>query len=239
MRVIDSHTEGEPTRLVVAGGPNLGSEPLAECRSIFSERHDGFWILDRAMVVKLAVSGIGTRRLQDRSQWMIRPVPCSSPRSIDEPGRPGAVPWSFPRLLVGMERHGSLGEIIERLAGRVDLIVVPACRERQKLGEPVSEPWRLARDMDSARLEPGGLSQKARLLIEPDVSQDDPAGFGATEVLDNGPTHVAILHDGLIDLPALRQANNVPAQVRHFEASTHEIEEVEIEVLGTQTVPTE
>jgi len=30
IRVIDSHTGGEPTRLVVAGGPDLGTGPLAE-----------------------------------------------------------------------------------------------------------------------------------------------------------------------------------------------------------------
>jgi 4-hydroxyproline epimerase len=42
MRVIDSHTEGEPTRLVVAGGPDLGSGPLVERRRIFAERYDGF-----------------------------------------------------------------------------------------------------------------------------------------------------------------------------------------------------
>lgn len=41
MRIIDSHTEGEPTRLVVSGGPDLGSGPLAERRRIFAERHDG------------------------------------------------------------------------------------------------------------------------------------------------------------------------------------------------------
>ena len=40
MHVIDSHTEGEPTRLVVAGGPDLGSGPLAERRRCFAERHD-------------------------------------------------------------------------------------------------------------------------------------------------------------------------------------------------------
>ena len=28
--VIDSHTGGEPTRLVMAGGPNLGDGPLAD-----------------------------------------------------------------------------------------------------------------------------------------------------------------------------------------------------------------
>ena len=30
MRVIDSHTEGEPTRVVVEGGPDLGTGPLSE-----------------------------------------------------------------------------------------------------------------------------------------------------------------------------------------------------------------
>lgn len=40
MRVIDSHTEGEPTRLVIAGGPDLGSGPLSGRRRILAERHD-------------------------------------------------------------------------------------------------------------------------------------------------------------------------------------------------------
>ena len=42
VRVIDSHTEGEPTRLIVDGGPDLGGGPLSEQRQIFAERHDGF-----------------------------------------------------------------------------------------------------------------------------------------------------------------------------------------------------
>jgi 4-hydroxyproline epimerase len=40
MRVIDSHTEGEPTRLIVEGGPDLGTGPLAERRKRFAERFD-------------------------------------------------------------------------------------------------------------------------------------------------------------------------------------------------------
>jgi 4-hydroxyproline epimerase len=35
--IIDSHTGGEPTRLIMAGGPELGSGPLAERRRIFAE----------------------------------------------------------------------------------------------------------------------------------------------------------------------------------------------------------
>ena len=42
MRVIDSHTEGEPTRLIVEGGPDLGSGLLSERRRIFAESSDGF-----------------------------------------------------------------------------------------------------------------------------------------------------------------------------------------------------
>lgn len=39
--VIDSHTGGEPTRLVIDGGPDLGTGPLAERARIFRERFDG------------------------------------------------------------------------------------------------------------------------------------------------------------------------------------------------------
>jgi proline racemase len=40
--VIDSHTGCEPTRVVVSGGPELGSGPVAERLKAFRERHDRF-----------------------------------------------------------------------------------------------------------------------------------------------------------------------------------------------------
>lgn len=40
MRVIDSHTEGEPTRVIVDGGPDLGCGPLAERRARFAREFD-------------------------------------------------------------------------------------------------------------------------------------------------------------------------------------------------------
>jgi 4-hydroxyproline epimerase len=40
--VIDSHTGGEPTRLVVTGGPDLGSGPLRERLERFRREHDDF-----------------------------------------------------------------------------------------------------------------------------------------------------------------------------------------------------
>jgi 4-hydroxyproline epimerase len=40
IRVIDSHTGGEPTRLVIEGGPDIGSGPLSERVRRFSEQFD-------------------------------------------------------------------------------------------------------------------------------------------------------------------------------------------------------
>src|SRR5688572_19540801 len=42
IQVIDSHTGGEPTRVVVAGGPDLGGGPLADRAKVFRERFDTF-----------------------------------------------------------------------------------------------------------------------------------------------------------------------------------------------------
>ncbi len=42
IQVIDSHTGGEPTRIVVAGGPDLGRGTVGEKLKIFRERHDQF-----------------------------------------------------------------------------------------------------------------------------------------------------------------------------------------------------
>ncbi len=42
VRVIDSHTAGEPTRVVIDGGPDLGDGPLAERLARFKAEHDDF-----------------------------------------------------------------------------------------------------------------------------------------------------------------------------------------------------
>jgi 4-hydroxyproline epimerase len=42
VRVIDSHTGGEPTRVVLSGGPDLGTGPLAERLERFRSQHDNF-----------------------------------------------------------------------------------------------------------------------------------------------------------------------------------------------------
>lgn len=48
IKVIDSHTGGEPTRIVIGGGPDLGQRSLAEKREILRDRFDTF----RTAVVK-------------------------------------------------------------------------------------------------------------------------------------------------------------------------------------------
>jgi 4-hydroxyproline epimerase len=40
LQVIDSHTGGEPTRVVMSGGPDLGTGNLAERLQLFREHHD-------------------------------------------------------------------------------------------------------------------------------------------------------------------------------------------------------
>jgi 4-hydroxyproline epimerase len=42
VRVVDSHTGGEPTRVVLEGGPELATGPLAERRARFTADHDRF-----------------------------------------------------------------------------------------------------------------------------------------------------------------------------------------------------
>ena len=42
VRVVDSHTEGEPTRVVLEGAPDLGAGTATERARVFRERHGGF-----------------------------------------------------------------------------------------------------------------------------------------------------------------------------------------------------
>src|SRR5262245_14420330 len=42
VQVIDSHTEGEPTRVVIDGGPDLGSGSVANQLRVFREKFDWF-----------------------------------------------------------------------------------------------------------------------------------------------------------------------------------------------------
>ncbi|MCZ8073614.1 MAG: proline racemase family protein, partial [Paucibacter sp.] len=42
MRIIDSHTGGEPTRILIDGGPDLGRGSMAERLTRLREQHDAW-----------------------------------------------------------------------------------------------------------------------------------------------------------------------------------------------------
>ena len=42
VQIIDSHTGGEPTRVVISGAPNLGSGSIADQLEVFRTQHDRF-----------------------------------------------------------------------------------------------------------------------------------------------------------------------------------------------------
>jgi 4-hydroxyproline epimerase len=42
VQIIDSHTGGEPTRVVISGGPELGTGSAAEQAKVFKAKHDAF-----------------------------------------------------------------------------------------------------------------------------------------------------------------------------------------------------
>ena len=42
IQIVDSHTGGEPTRLVIAGGPDLGEGPVADRLKLLGAKHDEF-----------------------------------------------------------------------------------------------------------------------------------------------------------------------------------------------------
>jgi len=42
LQVVDSHTGGEPTRIIIGGGPDLGTGPLSERLQLLRDRYDGY-----------------------------------------------------------------------------------------------------------------------------------------------------------------------------------------------------
>jgi len=91
IRVVDSHTGGEPTRVVVEGGPDLGRGALEERRALLRDRYDAY----RAAVVNEprgsdAVVGA----------WLVPPV---------DPGCAAGVIYFNNAGYLGMCGHGTIG----------------------------------------------------------------------------------------------------------------------------------
>ena len=76
LQVVDSHTGGEPTRIIIAGGPDLGRGPLSERLLALRERHDVY----RSAVISPLQDALRDgdrdqlRQLRKRVQELLTPV---------------------------------------------------------------------------------------------------------------------------------------------------------------------
>lgn len=120
VRVIDSHTEGEPTRTVLAGGPDLGHGPLADRRDRFRREFDWF---RRALVTEPRGSAVAVGALL---------VPPVDPRSVT-----GVIFFNNVGYL-GMCGHGTIGILVSlahvsRLTPGPQLVETPVGTVRAEL----------------------------------------------------------------------------------------------------------
>lgn len=92
--VIDSHTAGEPTRCVLAGGPDFGTGPLAERLEVLRTRYD---YLRSAILCEPRGSDVVV------GAWILRP---------DEPECAAAVIFFNNSGYLGMCGHGTIGVAI-------------------------------------------------------------------------------------------------------------------------------
>jgi 4-hydroxyproline epimerase len=147
VRVIDSHTGGEPTRIVLEGGPDLGDGPLAQRRERLREEHDGF----RTAVVseprgwQAVVGGILCRPLERGSAAAVI--------FFDNAGMLGMCGHGTIGLLATLAHVGSIGPGLHHIEtpvgvvaatlhedGRVTVVNVPSRRKAR--GVEVEVPGR-------------------------------------------------------------------------------------------------
>ena len=180
---IDSHTAGEPTRVIVAGGPDLGSGPLAERVERFRSEFDRF----RRMVI-----------LEPRgSEALVGALLCEP----DDPGCQFGVIFFNNRGYLGMCGHGTIGLAatlahlgrIEQGVFRLDTPVGPV-EVDSSVGEQRVDPQRALLPVPSAGLvrcsrgrTAGGRHRLGRQLVLP--------RRGVTHPADRGPHPRAIARD--------------------------------------------
>ena len=91
IRIVDSHTGGEPTRVVVVGGPDLGTGPLSERLALLRDRYDEF----RSAVVN---EPRGSDAIV--GAWLVRPT---------DPSCVAGVIYFNNAGYLGMCGHGTIG----------------------------------------------------------------------------------------------------------------------------------
>jgi 4-hydroxyproline epimerase len=102
IRIVDSHTGGEPTRVVVEGGPDLGAGPLDQRLALLRERYDGL----RSAVVN---EPRGSDAIV--GAWLVPPV---------DPACAAGVIYFNNAGYLGMCGHGTIGLAVTlRYLGRI------------------------------------------------------------------------------------------------------------------------
>jgi 4-hydroxyproline epimerase len=122
VHVVDSHTEGEPTRVVVSGGPTLGDGSMSDRRDRFRERYDSF---RRAVVCEPRGS---------------EPLVGALLASPHDPAHSAGVVFFDNAGYLGMCGHGTIGLVVTlqhlgRLRPGPSLIETPVGPVRTELGE--------------------------------------------------------------------------------------------------------
>lgn len=104
MLIIDSHTGGEPTRVIVEGGPDLGTGPMLERANILATEHKDFY---RSVVA------------EPYGQEAMVGVMLLEPAT---PGCVAGVVYFDPAAVIGMCGHGTIG-VATTLAhmGKIDI----------------------------------------------------------------------------------------------------------------------
>ena len=104
MRIIDSHTGGEPTRTIVTGGPDLGQGSMAERRQIFAHKFD-----------HIRTQLIGEPR---GCPFMVGAILCEP---VDSSNTTGVIFFNNSGYL-GMCGHGTIGVLVTLYhLGRIEL----------------------------------------------------------------------------------------------------------------------
>jgi 4-hydroxyproline epimerase len=141
IEVIDSHTGGEPTRVIVAGGPDLGGGSLAQQRERFRTHHDVF---RRAVVCEPRGSDV-----------LVGAVLCPS----EDPACVAGVIYFNTVGYLGMCGHGTIG-LVATLAHLGDIepgehrietcvgVVTARLHENGDIGVRNVPSYRLARDVE-------------------------------------------------------------------------------------------
>ncbi len=140
IKVIDSHTGGEPTRIIVAGGPDLGSGTLAEQVTVFREQFDG---IRSAVVNEPRGSEVWVGALLIQAQ---DPACTTDVIFFNNAGYLGMCGHGTIGLMATLRHLGIVDQGVHRIGTPVGVVTASFTNDRRVAVENVSS-YRLRRDV--------------------------------------------------------------------------------------------